>query len=132
MIMRNGLKGYVRFIGLVFFAAIFQVNALAEIPPRARAVKLRSVESLVPSSLFKSSRRMEFFSNIRNRGNDQFKNNIDVRFKKVMIIDPKKKEKRPAFNDNPVSLQEIENVSREFVSDLENRENELKKREKAA
>ncbi len=132
MIMRNGLKGYIRFIGLVFFAAIFQVNALAEIPPRARAVKLRSVESLVPSSLFKSSKRMEFFSNIRNRGNDQFKNNIDVRFKKVMIIDPKKKAKRPAFNDNPVSLQEIENVSREFVSDLENRENELNKREKAA
>lgn len=123
----NKLKSYIRALGFVFLVFIVQFNALAELPPRARAVKLRSAENLVPDSLFKSSKRMEFFSNARSGADDQFKNKIDVRFKKVMIIDPKRKEKKSNFSDEFISLKEIENLSGEFISALKNRENELKK-----
>lgn len=124
--IKNKFKIYIKIITLAFVSIAIQVAAMAEIPPRVRAQKIRSIEKLVPNFLSRPQAKMKFFQNDMTSMDSKPDGKLDPKFKKVMIINPKRKEKSSTPDNKQSSLKEVEKESVEFVSAVEFEKKKLK------
>lgn len=125
IMMKSKFRVYAKITSLIFLALTIQAAASAELPPKIRAQKKQAIMRSLPNFTSKSLRERKFFDKNIMNSNDRA-SNLDPKFKKVVIIAGQKKERKLAIENHKLS-EEIEEISSNFISSVDLRQNELRK-----